>query len=252
MPIPKRTHLNTNEADLQIQITDDGSRTLVRTDLGDAYHSGCGAISESRHVYLNNSGVADRLQQGLATRVFEVGLGTAMAALATIDLAQRFQTPLDYHAVDLRIPDAETLRQLNPESWIDDATLAERFLQWRSNTRSATAPGRVDWTVSDTVRLTVDLISLLDWPPAGTANDLKPFDAIYFDPFAPATDPQLWTESVFAKMRRHIAPEGRLVTYCVNRQVRDCMAAAGWSVDRVRGPVGGKREVLIASPGSGG
>ncbi len=242
MPIPARRHLPTAEPDLEIQITDDGSRTLVRTDRSDAYHSGCGAIAESRHVYLQNSGVRDRLADGRATRVLELGFGTGMNALMTIDLAVRYHASLRYVALDLRLPDAETLAGLLPQTWVDDPRLADSFLAWRSASDSS-IPESLCWSPADNVVLEIRLADFHAFRPDDDAG----FDAIYFDPFAPATDPASWSVEIFARMRQSLAPEGRLVTYCVSRRVRDACRDAGLDVRRVAGPSGGKREVMIAT-----
>ena len=87
MPIPIRETFSTDRNDLMVQITDDGSLTLVKTGSDDAYHSGCGAATETRHVYLEISGIIDRLRDRQPSRVLEIGLGTSQAMLMTIDAA---------------------------------------------------------------------------------------------------------------------------------------------------------------------
>jgi tRNA U34 5-methylaminomethyl-2-thiouridine-forming methyltransferase MnmC len=72
------------------------------------------------------------------------------------------------------------------------------------------------------------------------------FDAIYFDPFSPSTHPQLWQESVFAIMFQLLKQGGILSTYCVKSSVRGKMESVGFHLQRVPGPTGGKREVLVA------
>ena len=47
-------------------------------------------------------------------------------------------------------------------------------------------------------------------------------------------------------MFKMLGVNGRLVSYCVNRRVRDTLTEVGFAVNRVAGPVGGKREVLVA------
>ena len=64
-----------NQSDWVIQITDDGSRTLLNPASGIAFHSASGALAETLHVYLENSGVGEKLRQGIEVQVIEVGLG---------------------------------------------------------------------------------------------------------------------------------------------------------------------------------
>ncbi|MCA9134786.1 MAG: hypothetical protein KDA45_16575, partial [Planctomycetales bacterium] len=72
------------------------------------------------------------------------------------------------------------------------------------------------------------------------------FNAIYFDPFSPETNPELWTESVFRQAADALAPGGSFTSYCVKSAVRRQLQAAGLKVTRLPGPLGGKREVLLA------
>jgi hypothetical protein len=105
--------------DLDWIVTDDGSRTLWDQKLQETYHSGCGAAAESLIVYLSNSGVLGRLQQGLATSVFEMGLGTCTTLLLTAAFAASRDTPLDYWAVDNRILPSEIIQHLDILSHLD-------------------------------------------------------------------------------------------------------------------------------------
>jgi tRNA U34 5-methylaminomethyl-2-thiouridine-forming methyltransferase MnmC len=56
----------------------------------------------------------------------------------------------------------------------------------------------------------------------------------------------MWTVEVFRRMFKALAPGGLLVTYCAKGDVRRTIQAAGFSVERVQGPVG-KKEMLRAT-----
>jgi tRNA U34 5-methylaminomethyl-2-thiouridine-forming methyltransferase MnmC len=73
----------------------------------------------------------------------------------------------------------------------------------------------------------------------------QPLNIIYYDAFAPAAQPELWTEPVFRQMYALLAPGGILVTYCSKGTVRRALQAAGFSVERIPGPPG-KREMIRA------
>ncbi len=81
--------------------TDDGSQTLIDNACGDSMHSGCGALAETQHVYLINSGVAAALEQRRSQSVLEIGLGTGLALLATAQLAERCRAPVQYVAIEI-------------------------------------------------------------------------------------------------------------------------------------------------------
>ena len=242
MPVPDRTTLPTRLENLLVQITDDGSRTLLRNDTGDAYHSASGAIAETRHVYLINSGIAQRLSERRQTDLLELGLGTGMALLMSIDAAIRGDAQLHYVAVENDWLPADVLEMLEPESWVSDAQIAESFLSFRASLPECVEPGEYSWSVDAKRRATIIVGDINTQELPGNQ-----FDAIYFDPFAPASQPNLWGVELLVRMADSLKPGGKLVTYCVNRSVREAVEAAGLQVQRVRGPVGGKREVLIAT-----
>ncbi|NND96401.1 MAG: tRNA (5-methylaminomethyl-2-thiouridine)(34)-methyltransferase MnmD [Pirellulaceae bacterium] len=243
MPIPVREKLPTRIDNLVIQITDDGSRTLMQNDTNDGFHSGCGALTETRDVYLKNSGVDERLRQNIPTRVFEVGLGTGMAMLVTLDAATRYATPLQYVAVERDWPPADILGQLQPQTWIEHDNLADAYLAFRKTVEQSREHQVESWSPSSDHLVTIHHCDWSKW----NDRDNEPFDAIYFDPFAPASNPELWSENVFRQMHTLLTCGGKFVTYCVNRVVRDTLTNVGFDVRRVPGPTGGKREVLIAT-----
>jgi tRNA U34 5-methylaminomethyl-2-thiouridine-forming methyltransferase MnmC len=239
----RREMLPTDHPRWQIQVTDDGSRTLASRDSRVAFHSGSGALTETRHVYLENSDVARRLSQQIETSVLEVGLGTAMGMLLTLAAPRAANTMLHYEAVELQWLPARLIRQLHPHDWVADEDLVEQFLSWRETLPEEPDEGTYRWNIDRYRQATVHVGRLENWTrPAG-----KPFDAVYFDPFAPDVSAQLWAEPILARMYSWLSPGGRLVSYCVRRQVRDLLRTVGFDVQSVPGPPRGKREVLVAT-----
>ena len=245
-----RETISTEYEDLLVQITDDGSRTLIGRDSQVAYHSASGALTETKHVYLDNSGVADRMQKRLPTSVLEVGLGTAMGLLVTLDAARMPNTaagysitPLDYTALESRWLPSSLIGQLHPWDWTSDATMVDRFLDWRRSLPDVVPDGPHRWTLGDNQTVCVHVGSAENWLP----DPGQSFDAIYFDPFAPQHDGELWQPRFLATMHSILRPDGRLVSYCVSRLVRDALSTVGFDVRTVPGPKQGKRDVLIAT-----
>lgn len=246
MPIPVRETYSTDRQDLTVLVTDDGSLTLVRTGSDDAFHSGCGAASETRHVYLHNSGVVAKLRQRQPTRVLEVGLGTSMAMLMTVDVAVKHDCKLDYVAIETDWISASTLEYLHPRRWTARPEIVDSYLAFRRTLPNIVAPGTYCWQFDADRRVTIEVTDVRQW----TNTTSHPFDAIYYDPFCPDSAPALWTPSCFKRMRESVSDDGRLTTYSCSRPVRTALEQAGWVVDRVPGPEGGKREVVVASPAS--
>ncbi|TWU17690.1 tRNA 5-methylaminomethyl-2-thiouridine biosynthesis bifunctional protein MnmC [Novipirellula galeiformis] len=255
----ERTKLPCDVATLEIEVTDDGSRTLKSRVTGDSYHSASGALCETRHVYLLNSGIQERLSSGQSTRVLEIGLGTGMGMFVTVDCAIAHKTQLHYVAVEYEWISAPVVASLAPETWVSNPSIVANYLKWRAAVKlpsAVEAHGEASlisrpphdaetsvhhWQAGDEQEVAVHLADVLAWDYAGDR-----FDAIYFDPFAPETNTELWQTATFEKMYKLLPPGGRLVTYCVKREVRDRLSAVGFKVRKTRGPAGGKREVLVA------
>jgi len=72
------------------------------------------------------------------------------------------------------------------------------------------------------------------------------FDSVYFDPFSPETNPELWTHDLLSVMHQLLHPPGKLTSYCVKGSVRRNLGDIGFEVHKANGPAGGKREVLQA------
>ena len=243
--------------------TDDGSWTLWNAMLNETYHSGCGAIAESLVVYLVNSGVAERLQQRLETTVFEVGFGTGTNFWLTAACAEICGARLLYEAVDCWLPPPAVFENLRLTTAVEGAerrlcgsdvfagfpnadllnkaqTWLEAWCQWRGELEMPLVEATWSW---QNVALHLSVMQLQSFARKTAGGTL---DAVYFDAFSPQSSPELWTEPVLAQLHAYLKPGGRLVTYCVKRMVQEQLANVGFQVEKLAGPPGGKREVLVA------
>ncbi len=86
---------------LKIQLTDDGSTTLLSEQLDEIYHSRHGAWQESQHVFIE-AGLDHHLQQRTHINLLEVGFGTGLNALLSIAKQQEDTTKqINIHYVGL-------------------------------------------------------------------------------------------------------------------------------------------------------
>ena len=218
--------------------TGDGSHTLHSERYGETFHSINGATTESRHVFLDASGVTQRLETQQATRVLEIGFGLGLNFLLTADLALQHGTPLDYHALEndsailLAIPSLHYEQHLQNPQLLDCLVAGLHDAHHQPITRICVGPG-----VSLTLHR-ADAVS--DTLPPGY------FNALYLDAFSPDTNPECWTQAFFIKLRSHIQPGGVLTTYSAKGSVRRALFAAGFAVKKISGPPG-KREMLHAT-----
>lgn len=208
----------------KIEITADGSHTLIHPLTGDSYHSVRGAVGESMHVFI---GAGLRKIEKDPVRILEVGFGSGLNALLTL----KENRPAEYHAVEPYPISIETAQRLNYASEGD--LFREAFLKMH------TCPWGSLEQITHWFGIKKYASSLLE-----TKFDTT-FDLIYFDAFAPETQPELWSAEVFGKLFEHTSSEGLLVTYSAKGSVRRAMAAAGYSVSREAGALG-KRHMLVA------
>lgn len=263
MVVPQRTKTPSVDADYWIQCTDDGSKTLVRHTDGVLFHSGCGAAAECDHVYIRNAGLS--LDADVwPRRILEVGWGTGMAMLRTFDqfLAWRKVTPqlrpaphedsltkhaLHYVGLESRPQRPSVIADLDLHVGLADPALAASLLTWYASMGGQFGPAAdrrsLRWDAADGVVAEIHITDAVAW----LAQSDDTFDVIFFDPFDPATSPELWTPDVLADCFGCLAPGGRLVTYCIKSDVRRTMTAIGFHVQRAPGPPRGKREVLHAT-----
>ncbi len=237
--IHRRPVLPCSAPELLIQVTDDGSRTLMERESGNTFHSSAGAKTETEHVYLNNSGVADRLSCQQNVSVLEIGLGTGLGMLMTVERAIQCGATLQIETLETSWLSAAVISELQLEREVDAALLAD-YLSFREK-QSAAKGEQYRWSPAASIAVTINLTPVESWIPRGDQR----FDAIYFDPFAPDAAPDLWTVPIFEKLNGCLSRDGKLVTYCVSRLVRDRLVEAGLCPQVVKGPPGGKRNSLV-------
>ena len=211
-----------------LRFTDDGSHTVYNSLVNECYHSVHGARSESEHIFIR-SGLHEMHRTDIS--VFEVGFGTGLNALLTLEEALQKQLSVHYTAVERYPIGPDLYEQLNY-----GATPQERdiFLQLH----------RAEWEREVPF---CDCFSLKKTEADFTQMPLfESYDVVYYDAFSPERQPEMWGEELFAKLYDAMNEGGVLVTYCAKGVVRRTLQAVGFRVERIAGPAGGKREILRA------
>ena len=230
----------TEEPKVEIRVTADGSATLYVPALDEHYHSHHGARQESAHVFIQ-AGLAPLLAAGGHTaahplRVLEVGLGTGLNVLLTLEASERAAEVafIEYDGLETFPLPSAVVAALQPEWDQRGARLGTHF--------AALHAAAWNTPVAMTPRFTVNKMhgSLQQavLPP-------RHYHLVYFDAFAPDKQPELWTEAVFQQLHEAAAPGAVLVSYCAQGQFRRSLRAAGWCTVRLFGPPG-KREMTRA------
>ncbi len=218
-----------NDSKAELRETEDGSHTLYLPEIDETYHSIHGAVNESTHVFLR-AGLDLCVKSKL--RVLEVGFGTGLNAYLTALEAERRNIEIDYVSVEKFPLSADVYEKLNfGEMSGGDQSLFQLI-------------HKAEWGVQENL---TPLFCLEKIESDFTALFLqREFDVIYYDAFSPDKQPELWGEDIFIKLFASTALVGVLTTYCAKGAVRRAMQAAGYSVERIPGPVG-KREMLRAT-----
>ena len=215
----------------EIIITEDGSHTILLPDLKVTYHSTHGSVQESNHVYIKSGLEFTEGFKQYPIRIFEMGFGTGLNALLTCLWADKHNIPVQYTTIDLYPITIEEADTLNYQSIL------------KANNHYFHKIHVSDWEMSneitDVFHLTKKQVSLTDF------DTTSKYNLIYFDAFDPSFQPELWTTEVFIKLYHMLSENGVLVTYSSKSDVRRSMQSAGFTTEKLQGPLG-KREILRA------
>jgi tRNA U34 5-methylaminomethyl-2-thiouridine-forming methyltransferase MnmC len=222
---------------LQRILTEDGSYTLKREDLGETYHSQKGAITESEHVYLSN-GFRHAVQNKNRIAIAEIGFGTGLNALLTA-LDRHIGLEIAYYGIDTLPLDSSEMEALHYERTVMHPEAATVFakiahLPWQFGEKLITEE------VRDGFQLAKLAVSVLDLQLP------EKVDLIYYDAFAPKYQPEMWEPVVFEHLATQMKPGGLLVTYCAQGKFRRNLQALGWTVERAPVAGGLKNEMIRA------
>jgi tRNA U34 5-methylaminomethyl-2-thiouridine-forming methyltransferase MnmC len=203
----------------ELKQTADGSFTLFIPEVEETYHSTHGAVQESMHVFIENGLKACDKE---VIRVLEVGLGTGLNAMLTL---QNATTKIDYSALEPYPLSKEILNEL----------AASRSDQFEMKFHVSNAGEWISLQENFSfIRMEVGLEEF---------SSEEKFDVIYYDAFGPRVEPGLWTLERMQQCFDLLNDGGVLVTYCAKGEVRRNLQAAGFVVERLAGPPG-KREML--------
>ncbi len=213
-----------------IERTDDGSATLFVPALNEHYHSVKGARTESQHIFID---MGLEASEAAEPRVLEIGFGTGLNALLTLEAAGESQRKVHYTGVELYPLAWDTIEQLG----YSDHPLFKTL---------HTAPWGED--VEITPYFTLNKLEEDITAPANHLSLLTNpcYDLVYFDAFAPEKQPEMWSQELFTQIYVIMNKGGILTTYCAKGTVRRMLQSSGFVVERLPGPPGGKREIIRA------
>ena len=195
-------------------------------------------------------------------RILEIGFGTGLNAWLTLEEAERSGRNIHYTGLELyplewqtieqlgyisndeqltttdrQQPAIELFKQLHTSPWEKDVQLTPHFTLQKVETDVNKWVENREQTISNVN----DSVTNAESPALNTS-----FNLIYFDAFAPEKQPEMWSQELFNRLYVLLDRDGILTTYCAKGVVRRMLQTAGFTVERLPGPPGGKREILRA------
>ena len=216
---------------MKLEQTADGSYTLYVPELDEHYHSIKGALTESQHIFID-MGLKHSFVN--SPKILEIGLGTGLNCILTLLEAEENQRHIHYTGIERYPLNEEIIRKLDYPSMIgnkhEEKYLAIHQTPWEEDIHLS------PWFTLHKIEG--------DFTHYTFENK---YDIIYFDAFAPEKQPEMWEQSLFDNLYNILNEGGILTTYCAKGVVRRMLQTAGFKVERLPGPPGGKREILRAT-----
>lgn len=216
---------------MKLEQTADGSFTLYVPELDEHYHSVKGALTESQHIFID---MGLKHSQVTNPYILEIGLGTGLNCFLTYLTSKETGQAIHYTGIERFPLSEEVIDQLDYATLIGkgEKEIYQAIHQAAWNKEVLLSPH------FSLHKIEGDFTQY---------SFLGKYDLIYFDAFAPEKQPEMWEQPLFDMLYELLNPGGILTTYCAKGVVRRMLQAAGFTVERLAGPPGGKREILRAT-----
>jgi tRNA U34 5-methylaminomethyl-2-thiouridine-forming methyltransferase MnmC len=218
----------------KIILTEDGSKTLFNETIGEHYHSTRGALQESKHVFLQAGLVhATTLFPQQEISILEVGFGTGLNFLVSMDYALEQQIPIQYTGIEaFPITDSE-LQATDYQQYVAPAVW-KAFSENYSNC--------IDRRVELIPRYSLEVIK----KQLANVQSLKSYDLVYYDAFSLQYQPEMWSNEIIEHTASFLRPGGVFVTYAITGNLKRALTSFGFKVEKLVGAPG-KRQMLRAT-----
>ena len=214
---------------LKIISTTDGSDTLYSQQFNEHYHSTFGAISESKHIFIKEG---LNYRQLKSVNIFEVGFGTGLNAFLSFLESKKQNLTVKYTSIEKYPIDLDIITNLNYPKLLSQKH-QNIFYQLHE----------CKWNIE--IELSKNFMFKKILFDFNKYEFTENFDVIFFDAFAPETQPELWSTENFTKIYNALNNQGILTTYSSKGLVKNNLREAGFIVKRLKGPKG-KRHILRA------
>jgi len=208
--------------------TQDGSHTLESKDYDATYHSIFGAIDESLVVFIMAGLDYQRVQRkSTHINILEVGMGTGLNVWLAALWAETHGIKINIHTLEKHPLDATVTDLLNYNHSLPDLSDSQLLLIKAIHN----SPWEEQVHLNTYTTLTKHHCDVLTHPYSTDC-----YDVIFFDAFAPNTQPELWTEDFHTLLYRSLKVNGTLTTYCAKGVVKRMLKGIGYELDQLPGP----------------
>ena len=218
----------------KIILTEDGSKTLYNETIGEHYHSTRGALQESKHVFLEAGLVhTAALFPEQEISILEVGFGTGLNFLVSMDYVLQHQISLRYTGIEAYPITAEELMSIDYNNFISPAVWQAFTANYSQciNNRIHIFPGQ---------SLEIVKQGLADVPVDNTYN------LVYYDAFSLQYQPEMWSNEIIEHTASFLKPGGVFVTYAITGNLKRALQSFGFKIEKLVGAPG-KRQMLRAT-----
>lgn len=251
---------NITPAKIDWQMDDTGNMVPVSGEFGDVYFSHADGLAESRHVFLAQNQLPERLANLAPKQCFtiaELGFGTGLNFLATWQLWQqlRAQNPqlataklhfITTEKFPIPLTDLTQILALWGQRAPELQILIEALLAaYPSLIAGCHRLNFFDDNLTIDIWLGDATESLAKLENDPSSSHVPYVDAWFLDGFAPSCNSTLWADSIFAQMQRLSRSNTTAATYSCAGIVKRALQACGFQIKKVRG-FGRKREMLTA------
>lgn len=228
------------DGEFELVTLKNGARAVRHLGHGEVMHPAGGPWAEANRLYVEQPALAARLRRPghQPVCIFDIGLGAATNAVAALTCARAAGGQLELHSFErdlaplrLALADAEGFPFLTP---------------WREAAQALMTTG--EWTGAEG-RWVLHSGELLDCLRPERAANLRAAELVFFDPFSPQHNADLWTPEAFAAVRRCCQSDGpgsTLLTYSAATPTRVSLLLGGFYVG-VGSSTGTKRETTAAA-----
>ena len=219
---------------LKIVKTNDGSDTIYNKEIDESYHSLHGSIKESEHVYINAG--LDRVMNNKKNKsisILEIGLGTGLNVMLTINYAKQKSIKIFYHAIEPFPIENSILKKLNYSRKIKEFN--NKIFEKIHNCESQNV---IKLSNNFLFKRSINRLEKISLKK-------EKYDLIFFDAFAPSKQPDIWAEKNFSNIKYAMKSEGIIVTYSSTKRLKKILENLKFKIEILAGPIG-KKEMTRA------